>query len=131
MSTLTGEVYTTASIAERLGVDQVTVGRWARDWTGGNGSGNYYSLTLVDLLVARAWHVINGEYPAEGTCQSARLLRELSETAIRDRPKQWLLLAAGFAMTFDTAEAGAAAWLASGWPAATLIDLWSTPGYAA
>lgn len=129
MSTLTDEVYTVPAIAARLGIPRQHVASWAVVWHGWTGTGNRHKLDVVDMYVARAWQVLGGAYNGDvgryGRRPPVRYL--IAETAIRDRPKQWLLLAAGFAMTFDTAEAGAAAWLQCGWPAATLIDLWSVP----
>lgn len=123
-----GPELTTQDIADALGVSYRTVNRWANEWHGGVGTGVYRSLTTVDLLVARAWYVIDGDPPRRGASATVRRQRLLAENVIRRCPRRWLLLTPTHAETCDEAETAAVMWLDSQQPAGQLIDLWSTPG---
>lgn len=122
------EHFTTWSLARWLSVPYRTVARWAVEWQGKVGSGNERRLTTSDLLVGRAWYVIEGNPPTSGTSTAVLAQRRLAEEAIRRDPRRWLLIDERRAETFDGAEDAAIAWLWShDTPAATLIDLWSVP----
>lgn len=115
----------TVELAERLGLSQGTVSRWARIWHGDHGSGNHHVLDPSDPLVARAWQVLHGS--AHRRDARRELLCVLAEEAVRMRPRRWLVIGTEGAETFDEAEDAAAALGAGGWRFAWVIDLWSTP----
>lgn len=120
---------TTGQVARDLGVDPMTVLRWAIEWHGRTGHRHRHRLTPTDALVARAWYVIDGNPPTRGGCVApgGPERRRLAEVAVRRSPKRWLLVSAQSAETYDEAEDAARAWLDSAQPAAQLIDLYSVP----
>lgn len=113
--------------AERLGVAHVTVWRFCDrhnlPLTFGPGRAHTrYRLSAVDVMVLRADLAIRHERMPPSMCEAL----EHAETAIRSRPRRWLLLTNRngriTATTHDTAEACGPAWLSRG-GVAWLIDL--------
>ena len=119
--------YTQADLARDLGVSRATAHRYAARWHG-HSPYRAQPLTVVDLMVARAWFAISSGGQPNQYSPHGREMCELAEGAIRRRPRRWVAVSLQLgADTFDTAEAAARAWAKSGATGITLVDVGPVP----
>jgi hypothetical protein len=106
-TTLAERTYSTAEVAELLGLRPWTIYRWARDWH----PRAEQRLTPVDLKVCRAFAAITaGE--RGGWVTQAHIQR--AEAAIRADPLRYLAMTPEAAETFDSGEDAIAWWSGPG-----------------
>jgi hypothetical protein len=99
----------TAELADRVGVSQNTIVRYAQRWGKPAGHGSRLSYTPTDCLVAMAWRQIAERF--DGHRPNMRAYQDAAERELRRNPAPALVLREGGAVyTAPSVQWAAVAW---------------------